>query len=145
MKSNFSLILGLLILISSCKKDKAQNGLMGHWHIESPKSGEMFLNDQGEGTIVVLNDQQDTLFYRDIYNFEVIDHSSDPDFSNGQRTHWYQAYMNDEIYCDFKSVTEGDIVNEFTPRIIFNIGSVIDNNTGQAIEVFDLVLQLARN
>lgn len=137
--------------VSSCKKEKAQTGFVGHWLIQSQFSqsqfsGEMFLSKEGEGSIVVYNTSKDTQFYRDIYSFDIIDHSAEFDFTPGRvKSHWYQAYMNDDIYCNFRSSNEGDIVNEQTRQIDFHISSLIDNNTGQSTEVYDLNLLLTRD
>lgn len=150
MKQALLIFTILFTILSSCKKEKAETGLVGNWLIQSQSSqaqfsGEMVLNKEGTGTVAVYTSILDTQFYRDIKSFEVIDHSKDRDWSPGGGViHWYQAYMNDDIYCHFQSSEDGDIVNQKTNQINFHISSQIDNNTGESTEDYNLDLLLTK-
>lgn len=107
----------------------------------------MRIDEDGEGTIKIFGDycgSIHTMFDTTITEFDVIDHSGSRDFGNGIRSHWYQLYFNDNIYCDFESTIEGDKVNKLTKNIQFNINSLINQDDGSSIERYDLKLVMTR-
>jgi len=159
----------IILLFAACKKEKAENGLEGHWLVDSEKtqtildqdhplasiscgdhikfSGELTIDENGDGNAIIYGTFCDTtmvLFDKDIEELGIIDHSRDVDW-DGTVIHWYQGYFNWDIYFTCGSTTDEGIITKNTSEIGLNIRSLIDNTTGVAVENYSLNLILKRD
>jgi hypothetical protein len=160
------------IVVSSCSKKKSEKGLVGEWKVNSSSSNPYRSDSLGllygcssdqytiEGTMVILDDNSGyidfntlvcnsnhSLFYVDITDFFVSSESREKEAllpnPGGEHWHWYQGYINDDIYFNLNSKSKKKISKK-TQQLELNIGFKVDNETGEAIEEYNIIVVLDR-
>jgi hypothetical protein len=159
----------MLLLFQSCKKQKAENGLVGKWLVNSAKtktvldethplvdsscgdqivfSGELNLDEGGDGYAKIYGtfcDSTYLLFDKVIEDLQIGTHHGDMDFSLGYRLHSYQGYFNNNIYFTCSSLNNKEVLDKSTNEIKFGINGIIDQSTGLLTEEYSLNLVLTR-
>ena len=158
-----------LILFQACKKEKAENGLEGNWIVNSNKtatvldtyhplvvspcgdqivfSGELFLNEYGNGHVKIYGTYCDTtrlLFDKNINNLKIDKVGSKDFLPSFPREFEYYGHFNEDITFICSSLSDRGKIKCYTNEINFTIVALFDHSSGVVKESYDLHLVLTR-